>query len=268
MSPLTLPLDSPVPPDKALFMVPIAGTESWGDPWWQDEQGPWLTCLRRANVLPFRANGRAFRWDTDLDGVGALGSIPNLIRGLLRRRQHAVLHRDWQAAGDALGYFLDLAAYSARNIVAHSHGGQVALYAAAAGTDLRTLVTVGTPVRGDMFDVYAEARKHIGWHLHICDATFDLWGTLGQLFDGDVKIDRTWGDSVGGGPGPDLTITMQDIGHSSVLRDPEKVHLWVDQGWLDLMRLGRVAARYKAAAGGRLALTASLPASGGPQSAA
>jgi hypothetical protein len=241
-------LDGPIPPTAPLYIVPIAGTEGWGDPWWQDGS-PWLQALENANCRAWRLDGRPFRWSTDLDGANVVACAWNALRGLLRRTRHPVLHRDWRAGGDACGYYLRDVPYEARNLVAHSHGGQVALYTAADGTPIRTLVTVGTPVRGDMEDVYAAARPHIGWHLHVCDAVFDLWGTLGQLFDGDVRIERTWPKVVAGGPGPDLTLTLEHIGHTKLLHDPREVHRWVNHGLLDLMRLGRKAEAYKAAFG-------------------
>lgn len=241
--------DKPIPPEDPLYLVPIAGTEGWGDAWWQ-RGSPWLCALARANAFPMELEGRAFRWSTDLDGIDFLSgwrALRNMVRDLTRRRQLPVLHRTWQAGGDSLGYFLQDIGYASRNLVAHSHGGQVALYTAASRVTIRTLVTVGTPVRADMFGVYAEARKHIGWHLHICDDTFDLWGMLGQLFDGKVSIERTWPIEVEGGPGPDLTLTLRGIGHGKILRDPTLIPHWIDQGWLDLIRLGQLSTRYKTA---------------------
>lgn len=244
-----LPQDQPIPPTDPLWILPIAGTEGWGDPWWQDGS-PWLLALQNAHCRPLRQETlrglRPFRWDTDVDGLDPVASLGNIVRGLLNRRKAEVVHRDWQAGGEACGTFLRDVPYRNRNVIAHSHGGQVAIYA---GLDrsIRTLVTVGTPVRGDMQDVYEEARKNIGYHLHICDDTFDLWGTLGQLFDGDVRIERTFPKAWA--HGPDLTLTLQGIGHGKVLRDPKEITRWVDQGWLDLLRLGQAATRFHAAFG-------------------
>lgn len=243
--------DQPIPPEAPLYIVPMAGTESWGDLWWQTGS-PWLAELATARCFPVLVGKHPFRWSTTLDGITPRevgGTVKNWIRRAFGKAPQAVLHREWEAGGDACFYFLHDLPYAKRNLIAHSHAGQVALYAAAFGTRIRTLVTVGTPVRADMFDVYARARKNIGWHLHICDATFDLWGTLGQLFDGEVSVSRTWPAEVGGGPGPDLTVTLEDIGHSGILRDPKLVDLWVTEGWLALIRLGSLAARYRAPGG-------------------
>lgn len=256
----TTPLDRPLPPTLPLMIVPIAGTEGWGDTWWQDGS-LWLTTLANSHVYPVRLDGRPFRWSTDLDGLGGFAAVGNMLRGLWRRPQHAVLHRDWEAGGDALGYFLRDLPYQSRNIIAHSHGGQVALYCAAAGMPIRTLTTVGTPVREDMFRVYQDARPHLGFHLHVCDARFDLWGTLGQLFDGQVSIQRTWPDplvtlgtrATRTTPGPNLTQELAHIGHGDVLRKPAAIAYWRERGWLDLLRLGQAATRYKLTlSGGRV----------------
>lgn len=244
---MSLSMDQPIPPTNPLWFLPIAGTEGWGDAWWQDGS-PWMTTLANANCRPLRQETlrgpRPFRWSTDLDGMEPLAALRNAIRGLLRRHKLAVVHRDWQAGGEACGSFLAGVPYARRNLISHSHGGQVGIYA---GLDrsIRTLVTIGTPVRGDMQQVYEEARPNIGYHLHICDDTWDLWGTLGQVFDGDVTLHRvfpkTWAF------GPDLTLTLRAIGHGKVLRDPREIRRWVDQGWLDVLRLGQHAARFHAA---------------------
>lgn len=248
--PLSPALDQPIPPTDPLWVLPIAGTEGWGDLWWQDGS-PWLQALANAHCLPLRKQThrglRPFLWSTDLDGVNGWAALQNMIRQLLNRRHVAVVHRDWQAGGEACSWFLADFAYRKRNLIGHSHGGNVAIYCAL-DRSIRSLVTVGTPIRGDMQEVYEEARPNIGYHMHICDDTFDLWGTLGQLFDGDVRIDRTF--PADWKAQPDLTLTLRGIGHGKILRDAKEITRWQTDGWLDLLRLGAHAQRFHPAYGG------------------
>lgn len=244
-----MPSDQPIPVTDPLWILPIAGTEGWGDTWWQDGS-EWLEHLANANVRALRRDTlrgpQPFRWSTDLDGLDPFRALLNVVRGFFNRHKLAAVHRDWQAGGESCAGFLTDVPYERRNLIAHSHGGQVGIYAAL-DREIRTLVTIGTPVRGDMQEVYEQARPHIGYHLHICDDTWDLWGTLGQLFDGDVTIHRTFPKSWA--VGPDLTITLPGIGHAKVLRDPQELRKWTASGWVDLLRLGQYAARFHAAFG-------------------
>lgn len=192
--------------------VPIAGTWSYADAWYSDRQSPFAKFLYGERFEPIRDEaGLPFRWSTDLDGV-----------------QVWARHSQWQAGADALRYFLHGVPYEQRNVISHSHGGQVALIAAAAGCRLRSLTTVGTPVRADVPAL--EASKRIGLWQHIHDETFDLMGSLGAWFDRHVSTDRFFDV-----PGV-VNISVKDISHSKVLRDPAYVAYWEMKGWLDRIR--------------------------------
>lgn len=78
-------------------------------------------------------------------------------------------HLAWQFGGQQLRAFLQTVPYESRNIIAHSHGGQVAAYAASLlpAIQIRSLITVDAPVRRDMDPVWEEARKHVVFHIHL-----------------------------------------------------------------------------------------------------
>jgi hypothetical protein len=166
--------------------------------------------LRRGFVSIEERAASPFVWSTDLD----LGRS----------------HRDWQAGGRALLYYLVPPLHphlrlppGRTRLVAHSHGGQVALYAASYGLKVECLVTVGTPVRGDMREVAEAARPNIKRWLHLYSPR-DLTQILGSLFGGGFRVRRRM-------PLADLNREMPK-GHGDVLRDPSVMHAWVDDGWL------------------------------------
>ena len=75
-------------------------------------------------------------------------------------------------------------------LVAHSHGGQVAALALAEGLpQVKRLVTIGTPVREDMREVYKAARGGlVSWHHFYSNS--DWMQLFGSLFDGSWKLTR------------------------------------------------------------------------------
>ena len=104
-------------------------------------------------------------------------------------------------------------------IVAHSHGGQVAAYALAGLRQIAhvRLITVDMPVRRDMRPVYAEARRNVGYWLHL----HTRWGWGARM--------RVLGSRFGS---PTLDIADRNIplrgGHSGVLRRPQHARQWRD----------------------------------------
>ncbi len=115
-------------------------------------------------------------------------------------------------------------------LIAHSHGGQVALYAAAKGLRIPALVTVGTPVRADMQPIAEAALPQIGKWLHISDARWDWWGQIGAFGDGAISLTRTM-------PFPScVNAQLRGIAHTKVLNDPSKFPLWETNGWLEYLR--------------------------------
>lgn len=101
-------------------------------------------------------------WTSELDGVA----------GPMRR---------WRDAGEKLGLWLQL--HPATVVLAHSHGGNVAIFAAVVSrVEIPALVTLGTPVRADLATLYQRAALATGlrrW-LHVY-ADGDLWQWWGSV---------------------------------------------------------------------------------------
>ena len=204
------------------YYVPIVGT--WGGEWARSDS-PFAQYLASCDFAPvFR---EPLDWTGDVDWL-SFG----------RRR-----HRDWRAGASALSYYLNppkpvddawrstYVPILARNAIAHSHGGQVALYACADhDLKLRTLVTIGTPIRKDMADVAARAAKNIRRWMHLRSDRSDLWQLFGAIGDGRVGAYRDF--PIAGV----VNHAIPGIGHSGILERPEWFHLWEDQGWLDAIR--------------------------------
>jgi pimeloyl-ACP methyl ester carboxylesterase len=138
-------------------------------------------------------------WSGDVDGVPQFGENGT--------------HADWISGGWALSYLLQAISYEDRNIIAHSHGGQVAAYACArTGIAVRSLVTVSTPVRKDMGETYAAAKPHIGYWRHVYATGWDFWQRAGELFDGHVGWSRTMPDA-------NENVGVKDVSHSKLLTE-------------------------------------------------
>lgn len=200
---------------RPAFYIPVQGTHSWDeDPnsfqWWENLSAlsQYLKSLGLCHVnemLPFQ-------WSTALDGI-------------------FTKHEAWKGAARALQYYIGEQfpkglPMEKRNILAHSHGGQVVFYACAFGLHIRNLVTVGTPVRADMEAVVRLARPNIENWLHICDSRHDLISIAGALFDGRIRIEHCF----------DLAdrnddCRTLDISHSRILNDPLKFGLWEIRDW-------------------------------------
>lgn len=189
--------------------LPIAGTNGWRDTWTRADSDFGRMMTAEGFELLF-AGDRPFRWSTALDGL--FGD-----------------DREWAAGADALFYFLRTVPVNDRNLVAHSHGGQLALLLAASGFPIRTLTTVGTPPRDDM--PLAAAEHAIGFHQHIYDLKRDFMGWLGQVGDHDLRTERAL-------PSAHVkNIPVADISHSKILRDPKYIPLWKTEGWLNNLRV-------------------------------
>ncbi len=210
--------------------LPVAGTHGWRGQqtgsWWQD--GPWLAYMAEHGFAPYNAE-RPFKWSTDLDGFS-----------LLPWKWGRSTHREWYLAGDNLyAYLVPPVHGGTRNhvsaaphetrIVAHSHGGNCALYAASIGLRIHTLVTVCTPIRDDMREVIRLARPRIRYWLHIHSDKSDMWQILGGLCDGKVGIQRQQDAA-------DRNVQIPRAGHTRVLEDPDWFKAWEEEGWLDVLR--------------------------------
>lgn len=140
---------------------------------------------------------------------------------------------EWDAAGRALAHYIvpPLAKESLLKpkdtfLIAHSHGGNVVAYACGKyGLKVSGLVTVGTPVRKELFPIYAAASDNIERHLHLYASWRDYMQILGSLFDGRFGIHREQ-------PYAEKNAKVEGGDHGSILRDTKMFHLWLDKGWL------------------------------------
>jgi hypothetical protein len=185
-------------------------------PWWHPRSDFGVAALTHGLAL---IDGlEPFLWSTALDGIGG----DNL---------------GWYAGGAALRYFAhakhppipcDEAADNTQvrdgqgwrpvSVIAHAHGGNVALYAAQQGLRIETLVTLGTPVRREMDAVAAQARPNMRRWVHVYSDS-DPAQIAGALFDGRLGIYRKFPLAE--------NILEPRVGHSD-LHDPAR---WTARGW-------------------------------------
>jgi hypothetical protein len=185
---------------------------------WDNPNSPFTAMLAKYGMGVANPE-RPYVWTTNIDGAG-----------------YNDKHWDWAAAGINLYAYVSpplfplarLGQVSTR-IVAHSHGLQAVLYAAAAGMKVGSLVSVGSPVRGDMMETAKLARPNINRWLHLssCGDWTQIWG---ELFDGSIGIRRDH-------PLADRNDKMPtEAGHGGILRDPRYFKLWNDNGWAMWLR--------------------------------
>jgi pimeloyl-ACP methyl ester carboxylesterase len=156
----------------------------------------------------------SFVWSTNLNFGN--GSMDNWIAGAHALYYYHVSPHDerWRIPG------------ADTYLIAHSHGGQVALHAAALGLKVAGLITVGTPVVKGMEPVIERARPNIGAWLHLRSRR-DVWQILGSIFDGRLGFYRAMKRA-------DRNDWMPK-GHGDVLRDPALFSTWVERGWFDAL---------------------------------
>lgn len=197
-------------------MIPILaipGTWGWrgsSDGQWYDPSSPWSAYLRGQGFDHLRGpDRRPFVWTTDLNGQQAW-------RRLFKKKPDTI---DWQCGGQNLYAWLvpPLAPDRCQppamtHLIAHSHGLQVALFACADGLKVNTLISVGSPVRSDMIDVWKRARPNIGYWLHLHSDYTDRWQWFGAIGDGALGIVRAH-------PMADLNHALPGVGHSEILTD-------------------------------------------------
>lgn len=173
--------------------------------WWMDDS-PFVAFLR-ANGHETVSSTHPFVWSGDLNGLGGK-------------------HSDWRAGGNALFHYLvpplcldKRLKPSETNIICHSHGLQVVLYAAAYGLKIQTLISVSGPVRRDMELVATAARPQVARWVQIRSDRSDWWQWLGEIGDGRLGIHRNH-------PLADLNVKIPCVGHSGLLRDAEHFSHW------------------------------------------
>lgn len=193
--------------------VGVLGTWGWSRArrgWWAHDS-PFSAYLRTQGLTPAR-EGHPFVWTGDVDGVPIVAG------------------NDWEVGAIWLGDYLAALPYDDRNVIAHSHGGQLALIAATT-VPLRSLILVATPVRKAIEETVAPtAVGNIGECLHLSDARMDVIGWAGALLDGRWSLRRTFDvDGI-------RCEQVRGMGHSRLLTDPAAFRLWDEHGWLDVLR--------------------------------
>lgn len=203
--------------DFTISKVPCLNPDHWWHPW-----SAWFDFMKRSFGC------EVFRADKDFSWTGGLEGVWSTVARLWRHKDEAE-HRQWSAGGEALEDYIGEGLYQGQKadqfvVVAHSHGGQVALYCAASGRQIPILITVSTPHRADMRLVTEAALPNIGVWIHLYDPHWDKVGQEGQFGDGDVSFDRTQ-------PLAHVNVKMPGCSHSGELRDPAKFALWVSAVW-------------------------------------
>lgn len=148
-----------------------------------------------------------FIWTAHLDGV--LGK-----------------NTTWQMAGYALLWYCHAKEKDVKvNIIAHSHGGQVAAYAAERGLQIHTLITAGTPVRYDMRNIYKKGKQSIEKWVHLHSGAKDWWQLFGSFFDGSLNNRRDM-------PYASLNIEKSGCSHEELL----DYKLWDKENYWQYLR--------------------------------
>lgn len=207
--------------NQPVTYIPIPGTDSWDEDennyqWW--ERGSEFCRHMATQNLILHAAG-ALEWSTSLDGIPT-------------RKGHVI----WKGAAKHLVCHLERVPLHQRNLIAHSHGGNVVFHALAYGLRINNLITVGTPVRSDM---EASILKGLGncayWH-HIYDSKTDRVSIMGALFDGSLRIRHHFDLA-------DSQDNIKGIGHSKILNDYQSIQLWDynQMGWTSILAYGKDA---------------------------
>lgn len=169
-------------------VILVHGTFGLSNPWWRPGE-PFWRAAAGVGLTPIAAED-PYHWTGRL--AGFLGPTPDDPEnhyddaGLL----------DWSTAGRALQWYWQAKVPPGADgvrpavcVIAHSHGAQVALFAAGYGMQIDVLVTLGAPVRRDMLRMRRRARLAIRHWVHVAgdrDNT-QIAGTVG---DGGREVSR------------------------------------------------------------------------------
>jgi pimeloyl-ACP methyl ester carboxylesterase len=191
-------------------VVLLAGTHA-DEGWWKPGTS-FYQAMIAAGLSPV-SPVEPFQWSHDIDGT--------LLDYVFGRA-----HRDWMAAGHALSWYahsqlppLADGTYQRVSIIAHSHGGQVALYAAYYGLLVDCLVTVGTPVRRDMQRIASQGRGNIRFWAHLYGDGRDFWQVLGGR-----TLNRR------------MVLADQNIHEPATHRGLLNPNVWTERGWWNLLK--------------------------------
>ena len=173
-------------------------------PWWHSES----MFARAARAHGLEIAHESFVWCTSLDGL--LG-----------------MNDKWYAAGAALRYFAGYR-HSGKlvSVIAHSHGGQVAAYAAGRfGLEIDLLVTLGMSVRRDMQRIRRAAQDG-------CRRWNNVWSPNDPIqlegARGDGGPILSWLRALPESKVRNIEEPTEEPGAHSKLHDP---NLWTIMGW-------------------------------------
>lgn len=214
--------------------VPVQGTWSWTDLpnsatskaagaeplWWQ--RGSTLDGYLRTRGIVQLDPENPFIWSSEVAGLFLLD------RSL----------RAWKAGGWNLKQYLQHVTLADRNILAHSHGLQVAAFAAAYWREadtigdplFNTVITVGGPIHDGVpyHALNGECRR---W-LFIAEAGFDRIQFLGGLGAGDRHNEKSFLDT-------HVNVALvPGIQHSRILYEAQYMSVWEHEGFLDWFFIG------------------------------
>ncbi len=201
-------------------LVLVMGTDGRkaASPWWRPSSP--FAALVKGHGLVLLDEREPFDWGGMLGGTAA--SPPCDPDDPWCDHRELVV---WSAAGKALKWYLDARAPGPVDLIGHSHGGAVIVYAllyaqhqadlgAPSPWQARRVITVSTPVRADMKAHRLAALKAIAdrW-LHFYDR-LDGVQEHGCLGDGGYPLDftRTW-------PEPALSVEVPGNSHSRMLNE-------------------------------------------------
>ena len=147
-------------------------------------------------------------------------------------------HLTWMTAGIALAERLRSLPLRDRTVFAHSHGGNVALYAAAQGVYIPVLITFMMPIREDMLEIVKKARPCLSTWIHVHSDTSDRVQWMGELLDHHLGIVRgaIWKVKGHVVEAADRNMQIPKVGHSALLTDPAKFKWWVDSGLIEIVK--------------------------------
>lgn len=141
-------------------------------------------------------------------------------------------HHAWISGAIALAFFVQGGVEAKdTNIICHSHGLQVVLYACYRfNLKINNLLSVCSPIRHDMVDVTEAAIKNIKFWVQVQDTEEDEWQRRGRFGDGAIQIHRPRSKA-------NVEVNIDGIDHSKILYDKNYYHHWIDEGLIDYLRL-------------------------------
>lgn len=191
----------------------IAGTRRPGSvpttaDWWHP--GSAFVAALQAAGHQLASPDDLFSWTQDADGI--VGD-----------------DREWREAGKALRWYLQ--SYPVDTILAHSHGGNVAVLALAGGAMVDHQITVATPVRPELADAYHQASLRVGRWTHLRSDSSDFFQRWGSRTWRDWLRPWRWGRFERDMASADCNVFAPGVTHGALLEPA----LWTRRGWWGLL---------------------------------